>query len=119
MDTRVSSNAWRIARFWAEGHDRSEAAINGYARQVQDHLDHNGDPDYFHRLAAWMSLERADCLDIDMAMRYRNAPRPELTARGGHPCMCRGGSAQRGGAPAPAIVRQLIRSTPRPHSRAA
>lgn len=109
MDTRVSSNAWRIARFWADGHGRSEAAVNGYARQVQDHLDHNGDPDYFHRLAGWMSLERPTCLDIDLAMRFRGAPLPEFTARSGHPCLCRGGSAQRGGAPAPALVRQLIR----------
>jgi hypothetical protein len=109
MDTRVSSNAWRIARFWAEGHDRSDAAINGYARQVQDHLDHHGDPDYFHRLAAWMSLTRPELLDIDLAMRMRGSPRPEITARGGHPCLCRGGSAQHGGAPAPALLRQLIR----------
>ncbi|MCX4886071.1 hypothetical protein [Streptomyces sp. NBC_00847] len=108
MDTRVSSNAWRIARFWADGHDRSEAAINGYARQVQDHLDHNGDPDYFHRLAGWMSLDQPACLDIDLAMRLRGAPRPELTAHSGHPCLCRGGSARHGGAPVPEAVRQLI-----------
>lgn len=109
MDTNVSPNAWRIARFWAEGHDRSDAAINGYARQVQDHLDHCGDPDYFRRLAGWMSLEQPACLDIDLAMRLRGAPRPEITSHGGHPCLCRGGSARLGGAPAPAIVRQLIR----------
>lgn len=109
MDTRVSSNAWRIARFWADGHDRSEAAINGYARQVQDHLDHHGDPDYFHRLAGWMSLAQPAVLDIDLAMRMRGAPTPEIVAHGGHPCLCRGGSVRAGGAPAPAIVRQLIR----------
>ncbi|MDX3047536.1 hypothetical protein PV378_13640 [Streptomyces scabiei] len=109
MDTRVSSNAWRIARFWADGHHRSDAAISGYARQVQDHLDHQGDPDYLHRLAGWMSLERPTCLDIDMAMRFNGAPKPEINAHGGHPCLCRGGTTQRGGAPAPAILRQLIR----------
>lgn len=112
MDTQISTTARRIARFWADGHNRSDAAVRGFARQVQDHLDHQGDPEYLRRLAAWMSLERADCLDLDMAMRYSGAPRPELIARSGHPCMCRGGSAHRGGAPAPAIVRQLIRRAP-------
>ena len=112
MDTQISTTARRIARFWADGHDRSDAAINGFARQVQDHLDHLGDEDYLRRLAAWMSLERPTCLDIDMAMRFRDAPKPDVVARSGHPCLCRGGSVQRGGAPAPAILRQLIR---RPH----
>lgn len=116
MDSQVSAAARHIARFWADGHDRSDAAIRGYARQVQDHLDHQADPDYLRRLAGWMSLERPDCIDLDMAMRYSGAPRPEVTARSGHPCLCRGGSVRRGGAPAPALVRQLIRS---PYSRAA
>lgn len=111
MDTQVSATARRIARFWAEGHDRSAAAVRGYERQVQDHLDHLGDENYLRRLASWMSLEKPAVLDIDMAMRLAGAPRPDVVAHSGHPCLCRGGSAQRGGAPAPAILRQLIRRT--------
>lgn len=116
METQVSAAARQIARFWADGHQRSDAAIRGYARQVQDHLDHQGDPDYLRRVAAWMSLEQPALLDIDMAMRLSTAPRPPVVARAGHPCRCRGGGLRRGGAPAPALVRQLIRS---PYTRAA
>ncbi|MDX2802712.1 hypothetical protein, partial [Streptomyces scabiei] len=73
MDTRVSTKAWRIARFWAEGHNRSEVVIRGFARQVQDHLDHNGDPDHLHRvaLALWgirkhlpWAVQGADLTDL-------------------------------------------------------
>lgn len=113
METQVSVTARRIARFWAEGHNRSDAVIQGYARQVQDHLDHSGDPEFLTRLAGWMSLEHPACHDIDLAMRYTGAPRPLIIVRTGHPCLCRGGTTQRGGAPAPAILRQLIR---RPHA---
>lgn len=109
MDTQVSATARRIARFWAEGHDRSAAAVRGYERQVQDHLDHQGDPGYLLQVASWMSLNRPECLDIDLAMRFADAPQPEIVARHGHPCRCRGGNTQRGGAPAPALIRQLIR----------
>lgn len=109
MDTQVSAAARRIARFWAEGHDRSDAAVRGYERQVQDHLDHSGDPEFLKRLAGWMSLSRPDCLDLDLAMRYDGAPRPLVVVRTGHPCLCRGGNTHRGGAPAPALLRQLIR----------
>jgi hypothetical protein len=116
MESSVSATARRIARYWAEGRDRSDVVISGYARQVQDHLDHSGDPEFLNRLAAWMSVEHPDCHDIDLAMRYANAPRPLVVVRTGHPCLCRGGTVQRGGAPAPAILRQLIR---RPHARAA
>jgi hypothetical protein len=49
-------------------------------------------------------------------MRYHGAPRPAIVARRGHPCLCRSGTVRRGGAPAPAIVRKLIR---RPAARAA
>jgi hypothetical protein len=116
MDTQVSASARQIATFWADGHKRSDAAIRGYARQVQDHLDHQADPEHLRRLAAWMSLEQPALLDLDMAMRLAGAPRPEVVARSGHPCQCRGGGIRRGGAPAPALVRQLIRS---PYTRAA
>lgn len=112
MDSQISNTAWRIARFWADGHDRSSAAITGFARQVQDHLEHLGDETYLRQLAAWMSLNRPDCLDIDMGMRFSGAPRPDIVARSGHPCLCRGGTVERGGAPAPAILRQLIRRGP-------
>ncbi|MEU3340691.1 hypothetical protein [Streptomyces sp. NPDC006668] len=107
----MSTTARRIARYWAEGHDRSAAAVRGYERQVQDHLDHFGDETYLRQLACWMSLERPDCLDLDMAMRYNGAPRPDVTAHAAHACPCRGGPTRGGGAPAPAIVRQLIRRT--------
>lgn len=109
MDTHVSATARRIACFWAEGHDRSAAAVRSYERQVQDHLDHSGDPEYLKRLAAWMSLNRPNCLDMDLAMRFTDAPRPLIVVRTGHPCQCRGGGTLRGGAPAPANLRQLIR----------
>ena len=116
METQVSTTAYRIARFWADGHTRSDAAIKGYARQVQDHLDHSGDPEYLHRLAGWMSLERPACLDIDLALRFAGAPRPLVVVRTGHPCMCRGGPPDAGGAPPPPNIRDLIR---RPYTRAA
>ena len=109
MDTQVSAAARRIARFWAEGHNRSAGAVRGYERQVQDHLDHSGDPEYLKRLACWMSLTRPECLDIDLAMRFADAPRPLVVVRSGHPCQCRGGAARHGGAPPPANLRQLIR----------
>ncbi|MEW1754728.1 hypothetical protein [Streptomyces angustmyceticus] len=116
MDTMLSPAARQVARFWAQGHDRSACVVRGYARQVQDHLDHGADPDYLRRVAGWMSLERPECLDIDMALRFAAAPRPDVTTRTLHACVCRGGSARSGGAPAPATLRQLIR---RPASRAA
>jgi hypothetical protein len=112
MDTRVSTKAWRIARFWAEGHNRSEVVIRGFARQVQDHLDHNGDPDHLHRVAGWMSIAHPTCQDIDLAMRYQGAPSPQVPVRSGHPCICRSGTTHTGGAPAPPNLRRLIR---RPH----
>jgi hypothetical protein len=108
MESALSSTAWRIAQHWAAGRDRSQLVIRGFARQVQDHLGHGADPEHLHRLAGWVSVVHGDCLDLDLAMRYPNAPRPEVLARSGHPCLCRGPAA-RGGAPAPAIVRQLIR----------
>lgn len=116
MDSQVSATARQIARFWADGHKRSDAAIRGYARQIQDHLDHQADPEFLRKVAAWMSLEQPALLDVDLALTLSGAPRPDVLARHGHPCQCRGGSVRRGGAPAPALVRQLIRS---PYTRAA
>ena len=112
MESAPSSTAWRIARYWATGRDRSELVARCFARQVQDHLEHAADPDHLHRLAGWMSVEHPDCLDLDLAMRYESAPKPPVVARAGHACPCRGGPVHRGGAPAPAIVRQLIRRPP-------
>jgi hypothetical protein len=63
-----------------------------------------------------MSLEQPAVLDLDLAMHLRGAPRPEVVAQSRHACPCRGGAVRRGGAPAPALIRQLIRS---PYTRAA
>ncbi len=111
MESAPSSTAWRIAHHWASGHDRSQLVISGFARQIQDHLGHGADPEHLQRLVAWASVVHADCLDLDLAMRYPNAPRPDIVARAGHPCQCRGATA-RCGAPAPANIRQLIRRMP-------
>lgn len=111
MESEPSGTAWRIAHYWASGRDRSQLVIRGFARQVQDHLGHGADPDHLHRLAGWTSAIHSDCLDLDLAMRYPNAPKPDVVARGGHPCLCRTATA-RGGAPAPALIRQLIRRPP-------
>lgn len=108
MESSVSAAARRIARYWADGTNRSDAVLRGYARQVQDHLDHGADPDHLHRLAGWMSITHTTCHDIDLAMGFPSAPQPAIVARAGHPCRCRAGSARRGGAPAPARIRQLI-----------
>ncbi|MEU9946903.1 hypothetical protein [Streptomyces sp. NPDC047939] len=115
MDT-ISSTAARLARYWAEGRGLSPALIRGLGRQVQDHLEHGADLDHLTNVVRWMAMEHPHLHDIDLAMRYRGAPRPAITARSGHPCLCRGGHPHRGGAPAPAIVRQLIR---RPNARPA
>jgi hypothetical protein len=112
MESAPSSTAWRIAHYWASGRDRSQIVIRGFARQVQDHLGHGADPEHLQRLAGWVSITHTDCLDLDLAMRYADAPQPPVQARAGHPCPCRGGPARRGGAPAPAILRQLIRRPP-------
>jgi hypothetical protein len=109
VETEISSKAWRVARYWAEGRDRSDVVIRGFARQVQDHLDHQGDHEHLYRVAGWMSVTHPTCQDLDLAMRYAGAPQPEVTARTGHPCVCRGGSTRHGGAPAPPNIRQLIR----------
>ena len=110
-ESELSKTAWRVARHWADGMKRSDLVIRGFARQVQDHLEHGADPDYLHRLAGWASFEHPGCLDLDLAMRYRSAPRPDVTARAGHPCTCRGATPH-GGAPAPENLRQLIRRPP-------
>jgi hypothetical protein len=112
----VSNTARSIAAYWAEGRDRSAGVVRGYARQVQDHLDHGADPDYLKHVAGWMSLEKPGLLDIDLALSYGTAPAPSVVARSGHPCRCRGRAVRPGGAPAPALVRQLIR---RPATRVA
>lgn len=105
----ISPVAYRVARYWAEGHRRSDTLTRSYARQVQDHLDHGADPDDLLRIARWMSLEKPDCRDIDLAMHYAGAPLPAAVAVAGYPCRCRGRSTRNGGAPAPALIRQLIR----------
>ncbi|WP_086560141.1 hypothetical protein [Streptomyces africanus] len=112
MESVPSSTAWRIARRWAEGLTRSHAAISSYALEAQDHLDHGADPEYLARVAVWASLEHPGCLSLDLGMRFAGAPRPEIRAQAGHACPCRGGPIRGGGAPAPAIVRQLIRRSP-------
>jgi hypothetical protein len=111
----VSATARRIARYWAEGADRSTAATRGIARQVQDHLDHGGDPEHLHRLAGWMSITHPTLCDLDMALDFPTSPQPAVLAYAGHHCRCRSGSAaRRRGAPAPKTIRQLIRrSQPR------
>ncbi|MER6603888.1 hypothetical protein [Streptomyces parvus] len=111
MDT-ISSTATRLARYWADGRTVSPALVRGLARQIQDHLEHGADPDHLTNVVRWMAYEHPTVHDLDMVMRYRGAPRPAITARGGYPCLCRGGHTRRGGAPAPNLVRQLIRRTP-------
>jgi hypothetical protein len=110
MDTPVSATARRIARYWADGTDRSTCAVRGIARQIQDHLDHGADPEHLHRLAGWMSITHPQLQDLELALDYPSAPQPAVPARSGHPCRCRAGSTgRRRGAPAPALIRQLIR----------
>lgn len=112
----VSNEARAIARHWADGARRSPAAVRGLARQVQDHLSHGADPTYLRRLVGYMSVDHPTCLDLDMAIRYATAPRPEIRAASRNACPCRGGDIRGRGAPPPALLRQLIR---RPHARAA
>lgn len=107
--SRTSLSARRIATVWADGHHRSPLVIRGFAEQVQDHLDHGADEDYLRAVAAWMSIRQPGGLDLDMAMRMADCPKPHITARSPHVCVCRGGSPRAGGAPAPAMLRQLIR----------
>jgi hypothetical protein len=76
---------------------------------VQDHLEHGADPDHITAVVRWMALEHPTLHDIDLAMVLRGAPQPAVRARGGYPCRCRGGAVRTGGAPAPALLRQLIR----------
>jgi hypothetical protein len=111
MDT-VGPTARAIARHWAEGMRRSPVAIRGLGRQIQDHLGHGADPAHLRRLVGYMALEHPACIDLDMAMRYESAPRPEVPAQAAHACPCRGGSTRSGGAPAPPHIRSLICRTP-------
>lgn len=115
MET-VGNEARAIARHWAEGMTRSPAAVRGLGRQVQDHLDHGADPAYLRRLVGYMALEHPTCIDLDMALRYASAPRPEVRAQSAHACPCRGGVVRGGGAPPPALIRQLIRRPPVAHA---
>lgn len=108
MDT-ISSTAVRLARYWADGRTVSPALVRGLGRQIQDHLEHGADLDHLTSVVRWMAYEHPTVHDLDMVMRYRGAPRPAIPARGGHPCLCRGGHPRRGGAPPPALLRQLIR----------
>jgi hypothetical protein len=108
MDT-INGTAARLARYWAEGRNLSTVLVRGLARQIQDHLDHGADPEHLTAVVRWMALEHPRLFDLDLAMRFRGAPRPAVIVRRGHPCLCRGGATRNGGAPAPAIVRQLIR----------
>ncbi|MBP5918806.1 hypothetical protein F3K34_44320 [Streptomyces sp. LBUM 1486] len=110
MGEHVGTTARAIARHWAEGMNRSPAAVRGLARQVQDHLDHGGDPDHLRHLVGFMAIEHPTCIDLDMAMRYAGAPRPQVPAQSPNACPCRGGATRGGGAPAPPDIRQLIRS---------
>ena len=105
----LNSTALRTARYWAEGRNLSELLVRGLARQVQDHLEHGADPDHITAIVRWMALEHPTLHDIDLAMRYRGCPQPAVLARRGHPCLCRGNAVRSGGAPAPALLRQLIR----------
>lgn len=107
MDTISSTAVW-LARYWAEGRDLSTVLVRGFARQMQDHLEHGADLDHLTAVARWMALERPRVHDLDLAMRFSGAPQPAIRARAGYPCLCRGGSSK-GGAPAPALLRQLIR----------
>lgn len=108
MDT-ISSTAARLARYWADGRGLSPVLIRGLGRQLQDHLEHGADVDHLTDVVRWMAMEHPHLYDIDLAMRYHGAPRPAIVSRRGHPCLCRSGTVRRGGAPAPPIVRQLIR----------
>lgn len=108
----VGNEARAIARHWANGMTRSPAAIRGLGRQLQDHLDHGADPEHLRRLVCFMALNHPTCIDLDMAMRYAGAPRPEVPAQSEHACPCRGGSIRSGGAPAPPDLRSLIRRPP-------
>ncbi|NUP37028.1 MAG: hypothetical protein HOY76_08415 [Streptomyces sp.] len=106
----ITPRAYRTARIWAAGRGTvAQAVIDGIAQQAQDHLDHGADPEYLDDVATWMRAEQPTWQDLDLAMRFASAPKPQRVAYGGHPCACRGGTAAAGGAPAPAIVRQLIR----------
>lgn len=118
METALSAAAWRIARIWADQHNvsPSEVTVRGYARQAQDHLSHGADPEHLWRVAVWTAREHPGTHDLDLGMRFAAAPRPPVVARNQHVCVCRGGAVRSGGAPAPAMLRQLIR---RPASRAA
>lgn len=111
MVPQLSPAARRIATQWSDAHQytRSACVIRGFARQVQDHLDHGADPEHLRRVAIWMAFETPGAQDIDLAMRFSASPKPAIPARQGHPCACRGGSGNTGGAPAPAMLRQLIR----------
>lgn len=108
MDT-LHGTALRLARYWAEGRNLSELLVRGFGRQLQDHLEHGADADHLAAVIRWMALEHPTLHDLDLAMRYRGCPTPTVRARSGYACLCRGGTARRGGAPAPALVRQLIR----------
>lgn len=105
----LNSTALRTARYWAEGRNLSELLVRGLARQLQDHLEHGADADHLTAVVRWMALEHPTLHDLDLAMVLRGAPQPAVRARGGHPCQCRVGNVRRGGAPAPALLRQLIR----------
>ena len=105
----LNATALRLARYWAEGRNLSDLLVRGLARQLQDHLEHGADDTHLEAVVRWMALEHPTLHDVDLAMRYRGCPRPDVRARSGHACLCRGGAARRGGAPAPALLRQLIR----------
>lgn len=105
----LNATALRLARYWAEGRNLSELLVRGLARQLQDHLEHGADDTHLEAVVRWMALEHPTLHDVDLAMRYRGAPQPAVTARSGHPCLCRSAAVRRVGAPAPALVRQLIR----------
>jgi hypothetical protein len=106
----VSPRAFRTARLWADHRGPvAQAVINGIAEQVQDHLDHGADAGYLDRIVVWMHLNQPTWHDLDAAMRYDSAPKPDVIVRTGSPCACRGGTYKTAGAPAPALVRQLLR----------
>jgi len=107
----LNGTALRLARYWAEGRNLSELLVRGLARQLQDHLEHGADAGHLEAVVRWMALEHPTLHDIDLAMRYRGAPQPPVLARSGHACLCRGGTSRRGGAPPPALLRQLIRKS--------
>lgn len=105
----INGTASRLARYWAEGRNLPELTIRGLARQLHDHLEHGAEPEHLEAVVRWMALEHPTLHDVDLAMVLRGAPCPAVVARGGHPCPCRVGNIRRGGAPAPALLRQLIR----------